>query len=115
VSSVAHHKGQITKEDLNSDKHYDKAAAYNQSKLANILFTRELARRLQGKRPVSFLHRSLVLILLWFPRPELPEISGIIRFGYHGKTSNLDMVNEAFMPNKLQVMLSTKYLVVKRD
>ncbi|GFG29183.1 hypothetical protein Cfor_05003 [Coptotermes formosanus] len=49
VSSVAHWKGQINKEDLNSDKHYDKAAAYNQSKLANLLFTRELARRLQGK------------------------------------------------------------------
>jgi len=52
VSSVAHRRGQINKEDLNSDKQYDKAAAYNQSKLANVLFTRELARRLQGECPV---------------------------------------------------------------
>ena len=49
MSSVAHRRGQINKEDLNSDKQYDKAAAYNQSKLANLLFTRELASRLQGK------------------------------------------------------------------
>lgn len=32
--------------DLNSEKSYDKAGAYNQSKLANIMFTRELAKRL---------------------------------------------------------------------
>lgn len=34
--------------DLNSEKSYDEAKAYNQSKLANILFTKELARRLEG-------------------------------------------------------------------
>ncbi|XP_021923157.1 retinol dehydrogenase 13-like isoform X2 [Zootermopsis nevadensis] len=61
VSSVAHHKGHINKEDLNSDQHYDKAAAYNQSKLANLLFTRELARRLQGAGvTVNAVHPGIV-------------------------------------------------------
>lgn len=46
VSSIAHNRGEINTTDLNSDKSYDPGAAYNQSKLANILFTRELAKRL---------------------------------------------------------------------
>ncbi|XP_017472643.1 PREDICTED: retinol dehydrogenase 13-like isoform X3 [Rhagoletis zephyria] len=48
VSSLAHTRGEINVADLNSDKSYDPGTAYNQSKLANILFTRELARRLEG-------------------------------------------------------------------
>ncbi|KAK7073471.1 Retinol dehydrogenase 13 [Halocaridina rubra] len=49
VSSVAHARGKINFEDLNSENHYDEGEAYAQSKLANILFTRELAERLVGK------------------------------------------------------------------
>lgn len=46
VSSIAHARGEINTADLNSEKSYDPAKAYEQSKLANVLFTRELARRL---------------------------------------------------------------------
>lgn len=49
VSSSAHYKGHINKEDLNFSKKYDSAAAYNQSKLANVLFARELAAKTLGK------------------------------------------------------------------
>ncbi|XP_044738480.1 retinol dehydrogenase 13-like [Chrysoperla carnea] len=48
LSSRAHVSGKINIEDLNSDKSYDPGQAYNQSKLANILFTMELAKRLEG-------------------------------------------------------------------
>jgi NAD(P)-dependent dehydrogenase (short-subunit alcohol dehydrogenase family) len=48
VSSRAHQRASINFEDLQGDKRFDGQAAYGQSKLANILFTYELARRLAG-------------------------------------------------------------------
>lgn len=48
LSSLAHKYGEINRDDLNSEKLYNKYTAYSQSKLANILFTQELARRLKG-------------------------------------------------------------------
>lgn len=46
VSSSAYRFGKINFEDLQGERNYSRWAAYGQSKLANILFTRELARRL---------------------------------------------------------------------
>jgi NAD(P)-dependent dehydrogenase (short-subunit alcohol dehydrogenase family) len=46
VSSLAHFWGRIDFDDLQSERSYDPARAYGQSKLANLLFVRELARRL---------------------------------------------------------------------
>ncbi|KAM9716124.1 retinol dehydrogenase 13-like [Menidia menidia] len=49
VASLAHIIGKIDFEDLNWEKKkFDTKQAYCQSKLANVLFTRELAKRLQG-------------------------------------------------------------------
>lgn len=48
VSSKLYKHGHINFEDLNSEQSYDKAFAYSRSKLANLLFTCELARRLEG-------------------------------------------------------------------
>ncbi|XP_016957941.1 retinol dehydrogenase 13 [Drosophila biarmipes] len=48
LSSVAHTRGTINFDDLNSEKSYNEIDAYSQSKLANVLFTRELAKRLGG-------------------------------------------------------------------
>lgn len=36
-------------DDINLDKDYTPQKAYKQSKLANVLFSRELSKRLQGK------------------------------------------------------------------
>jgi NAD(P)-dependent dehydrogenase (short-subunit alcohol dehydrogenase family) len=48
VSSNVQAIGRIDFEDLQGERSYSGARAYNQSKLANVLFTYELARRLQA-------------------------------------------------------------------
>lgn len=49
VSSDAHRGGTINFDDLNSKRKFSGWKAYSQAKLANILFTYELDRRLKGK------------------------------------------------------------------
>ncbi|KAL6105193.1 rdh11 [Pungitius sinensis] len=48
VSSLAHNFGWIRFHDLHSQGSYNSGLAYCQSKLANVLFTRECARKLRG-------------------------------------------------------------------
>ncbi|XP_077297751.1 retinol dehydrogenase 13-like [Arctopsyche grandis] len=61
VASTAHSKGTINKEDLNLDKEYDPAVAYNQSKLANVLFMNHLSTLLLGTNvTVNAVHPGLV-------------------------------------------------------
>jgi NAD(P)-dependent dehydrogenase (short-subunit alcohol dehydrogenase family) len=50
VSSNGHRWGRMNFDDLMSAKHYQKSAAYGRSKLANLMFTYELQRRLTAAR-----------------------------------------------------------------
>lgn len=52
TSSDAHGSGRIDFDDLDGERSWSTWRAYGTSKLANILFTRELARRLEGE-PVT--------------------------------------------------------------
>ncbi|XP_024603585.1 retinol dehydrogenase 14 [Neophocaena asiaeorientalis asiaeorientalis] len=61
VTSKLYKYGDINFEDLNSEQNYNKSFCYSRSKLANILFTRELARRLEGTNvTVNVLHPGMV-------------------------------------------------------
>ncbi|KAL5286103.1 RDH13.2 family protein [Megaselia abdita] len=61
VSSAIYLFGSINKADLNSEKNYSKVGAYAQSKLANLLFTKELAKRLEGTNiTVNCCHPGIV-------------------------------------------------------
>lgn len=62
VSSDAHKTGHIDFDDINFErKKYSSIGAYCNSKLANILFTRELAKRLKGtKITVNCLHPGVI-------------------------------------------------------
>ena len=61
VASNAHATGEIDFDDLQGERSYSGSRAYNQSKLANILFTYELARRLQASAvTANALHPGVV-------------------------------------------------------
>ena len=50
VASGAHKVGKIHFDDINLTKGFNVVTAYSQSKLANVLFTRELAKRLKNRK-----------------------------------------------------------------
>ena len=68
VASTAHAFGKIDLNDLHYKKgrSYSPWPAYGQSKLANILFTKELSRRLEGtKVTATCLHPGVIATPLW--------------------------------------------------
>ncbi|WP_298006910.1 MULTISPECIES: SDR family oxidoreductase [Anaerolinea] len=61
VSSAAHRGARLDFEDLQNERSYQGWRVYSQSKLANLLFTYELARRLEGSGiTVNALHPGFV-------------------------------------------------------
>jgi NAD(P)-dependent dehydrogenase (short-subunit alcohol dehydrogenase family) len=66
VSSVGHYNGHINFDDLNLEKDYGGWKAYGQSKLALVLFTHELAKKLQGTGvTVNAVHPGTVATNIW--------------------------------------------------
>ena len=71
VSSNVQALGRIDFEDLQAERSYSGARAYSQSKLANVLFTYELARRLQGTSvTANALHPGVVRTALGAEDPR---------------------------------------------
>lgn len=67
VSSEAHRRGRIDFEDIHRERKYSGLGAYTQSKLANLLFNRELARRLAGTGvTANAIHPGVVATRLLF-------------------------------------------------
>ncbi|XP_069699640.1 retinol dehydrogenase 12-like isoform X1 [Periplaneta americana] len=61
VSSYLHEYGTIKFDDMNMEKSYSATGSYNRSKLANVLFSHELATRLQGTGVTTYsLHPGVV-------------------------------------------------------
>src|SRR6266851_4746582 len=72
VSSAGHYNGHINFDDLNLEKDYGGWKAYGQSKLALVLFTHELAKKLQGTGvTVNAVHPGTVATNIW-SRPMGP-------------------------------------------
>ena len=78
VSSDAHTGRQLDFDDLQNNNKYSAMDVYGQSKLANILFTYELARRLEGSDvTVNALHPGFVATN--FGANNIPVVGGLLK------------------------------------
>jgi retinol dehydrogenase-12 len=84
VASRAHTRGHVNFDDLQSQRGYNGMRAYGASKLMNVLFTYELARRLQGTNvTANCLHPGFVASNFagnngWFVRTAMKFMAGRI-------------------------------------
>ena len=66
ISSASHYRGHLNFDDLQMKKGYGVMKAYSQAKLAQVLFTYELSRRLEGTGvTVNALHPGAVATNIW--------------------------------------------------
>lgn len=82
VSSGAQAMGRIDFDDLQDAKTYSGQRAYNQSKLANVMFTYELARRLEGTGvTATVLHPGVVRTAFSAedPIPAMKALTAVVR------------------------------------
>ncbi len=83
VSSGAHQGGRIDFDALQSERHYDPIRVYSMTKLANLHFTYQLARRLEGTGvTVNALHPGVVSTRLLASYLDLPLIGGAIAHAF---------------------------------
>ena len=70
VASIGHRHGTMDFDDLGFERGYSIMRAYSRSKLANVLFTRELARQLAGAGvTVNCVHPGSVATNIWSGTP----------------------------------------------
>jgi retinol dehydrogenase-14 len=79
VTSGAHQGGSLDFADLQSERRYDPVRVYGRTKLANVLFTYELARRLDGTDvTVNCLHPGVIATKLLADYMNVPLVGGAL-------------------------------------
>jgi NAD(P)-dependent dehydrogenase (short-subunit alcohol dehydrogenase family) len=81
VSSGAHARGCIDFDDLQGERNYSGQRAYSQSKLANVMFTYELARRLEGTGVTATVLHPGVVRTSFGAEDQLASFAVMIRVG----------------------------------
>lgn len=80
VTSGAHQGGTLDLNDLQSERRYDPVRVYGRTKLANILFTYELARRLEGTGvTANCVHPGVIATKLLSDYMNLPVVGALAR------------------------------------
>ena len=85
VASVGHRHGTMNFDDLGFERGYTLLRAYERSKLANVLFANELARRLAGTGVTSnSVHPGSVATKIWSDAPvwSKPLIALVLRWSF---------------------------------
>lgn len=74
TASVAHYQATMDFEDLGFERGYQIMKAYGRSKLANVLYARELARQFSGtQRTANALHPGAVATNIWSGAPAIAK------------------------------------------
>lgn len=74
TASVGHYRGTMDFDDLGFERGYQIMRAYSRSKLANVLYTRELARQQQGTGvTANALHPGAVATSIWSGAPTFAK------------------------------------------
>ena len=116
VASDAQQYGTMDFDDLGFQRSYSGMKAYARSKLANILFTYELARRLAGKEvTVNALHPGHVATNIW--RTNFEFIGSLLKWlmGLFALTSEQGADNSIFLATSPDVAGITGSYFVKRE
>jgi NAD(P)-dependent dehydrogenase (short-subunit alcohol dehydrogenase family) len=101
VSSGAHQGGTIDFADLQSERRYDPVRVYGRTKLANVLFTYELARRVRAAGiTANCLHPGVVATRLLADYMKAPMVDGAIAstFGESAEQGSETSVHLAASP-----------------
>lgn len=86
VSSGAHQGGRLDFDDLQSQRRYEPIRVYSMTKLANLLFTHELALRLEGTGvTVNAVHPGVIATRLLANYLDLPVVGGVVSSAFGGK------------------------------
>lgn len=74
TASVAHYRATMDFDDLGFERGYQIMKAYGRSKLANVLYARELARQFGGtERTANALHPGAVVTNIWSGAPAIAK------------------------------------------
>jgi len=105
VASLAHRTGRMDWDNLQGERNYDPWGAYNQSKLANILFARELDRRAreQGSKLTS---------VAVHPGVSMTQIA---RYGTDFKSRMVRMLGPVLLQSEAMGALPTLYAATAPD
>lgn len=110
LSSMAHSWGVINLDDINSEKSYSDVKAYSQSKLANVLFTRSLAKRLEGTtlgENSGFHSFCQYFIDIWFG--SFCSGTGVTVYAVHPGVVQTDLWRHLSSPRQLAMKLVSPF------
>ena len=116
VSSGAHQGGTIDFGDLQSERRYDPVRVYGRTKLANVLFTYELARRLRGTGvTANCLHPGVIATKLLADYMNVPLVGGAIARTFGGSPAAGSETSVYLAASPEVEGVTGKYFVERRE